>query len=167
MVGNTIVTAMAEGARIALPGMTHDFELDSYLMLHKNSLQNPLTHEGAIRRDEDGTQMSDAISRVVLLRTNTKPYVAVFPRWLVTLASPFPTVLREMIEMHYRSHIPLQMGKEQLLATLEREAHPPRWIKRSRQCSSELTASGLGKWTERGTYSELLLTNTNPKVKER
>jgi nucleoside-diphosphate-sugar epimerase len=75
--------------------------------------------------DADGTQMSDAICRVVLRHTGMKPRVAAFPWWLVTLLSPFVTTLREMREMRYLWQLPLRMGNERLLAMLGHEPHTP------------------------------------------
>jgi len=75
--------------------------------------------------DADGTQMADAIRRVVLRRTGTAPRIAVFPWWLLTLASPFVTTFREMREMRYLWHMPVQMTNARLIAALGREPHTP------------------------------------------
>ena len=75
--------------------------------------------------DEDGTQMNDAIRRVVARRTGTAPRVAAFPWWLLTLASPFVATFREMGEMRYLWKTPLRMDNARLVAVLGREPHTP------------------------------------------
>jgi nucleoside-diphosphate-sugar epimerase len=75
--------------------------------------------------DADGTQMSDAIRRVVVRRTGTTPRVAAFPWWLLSLASPFVTTLREMGEMRYLWKTPVRMDNARLVAVLGREPHTP------------------------------------------
>jgi len=75
--------------------------------------------------DADGTQMSDAIRRVVARRTGTAPRVAAFPWWLLALASPFVTTLREMGEMRYLWRTPVRMSNARLVAALGHEPHTP------------------------------------------
>jgi nucleoside-diphosphate-sugar epimerase len=75
--------------------------------------------------DADGTQMSDAIRRVVVRRTGTTPRVAAFPWWLLSVASPFVTTLREMGEMRYLWKTPVRMDNARLVAVLGREPHTP------------------------------------------
>ena len=75
--------------------------------------------------DADGTQMSDAIRRVVLQRTGTAPRIAAFPWWLLTLASPFVTTFREMREMRYLWRTPVRMTNARLIAVLGHESHTP------------------------------------------
>jgi nucleoside-diphosphate-sugar epimerase len=75
--------------------------------------------------DANGTQMSDAIRRVVLRHTGIEPRIAAFPWWLVTLAAPFVTTLREMREMRYLWRIPVRMDNERLVALLGHEPHTP------------------------------------------
>jgi len=75
--------------------------------------------------DADGTQMSDAIRRVVAHRTGTAPRVAAFPWWLLALASPFVTTLREMGEMRYLWRTPVRMSNARLVAALGHEPHTP------------------------------------------
>jgi len=60
--------------------------------------------------DSDGTQMSQAIQRVVLRRTGLQPRVGVFPWWLLTLAAPFVVTFREIQEMCYLVANPLAYG---------------------------------------------------------
>ncbi len=75
--------------------------------------------------DHDGRQMTAAIARVVQRATGAAPAIKRFPWWLVALASPFVTTLREMREMRYLWHAPLSMDNARLLAVLGREPHTP------------------------------------------
>lgn len=75
--------------------------------------------------DHDGRQMTGAIVRVVEQATGARPALKYFPWWLVALASPFVTTLREMREMRYLWQTPLCMDNTQLLAVLGQEPHTP------------------------------------------
>lgn len=75
--------------------------------------------------DADGTQMGEAIRRVVQRRTGMAPRLAAFPWWLLTLASPFVTTFREMQEMRYLWQVPLRMDNARLRAVLGDEPHTP------------------------------------------
>jgi nucleoside-diphosphate-sugar epimerase len=75
--------------------------------------------------DADGTQMAAAIRRVVLRRTGRKPRIAAFPWWLVSLASPFVTTFREMLEMRYLWREPVHLDNARLIAELGQEPHTP------------------------------------------
>ena len=75
--------------------------------------------------DSDGTQMSQAIQRVVLRRTGLQPRVGVFPWWLLKLAAPFVVTFREIQEMRYLWQTPLRMDNQRLLAALGHEPHTP------------------------------------------
>jgi nucleoside-diphosphate-sugar epimerase len=75
--------------------------------------------------DADGTQMSAAIQQVVMRRTGRKPRIAHFPWWLVSLASPFVTTFREMLEMRYIWREPMNMNNARLVAELGQEPHTP------------------------------------------
>ena len=75
--------------------------------------------------DADGTQMAAAISRTVVRHGGTKPALRALPWWLLTLASPFVTTLREMREMRYLWKVPLTMDNQKLLAVLGHEPHTP------------------------------------------
>ena len=70
--------------------------------------------------DAEGTRMVEAI------RTATgKPDIPVraFPWWLLSLASPFVTLFREMREMRYLWRVPLHMTNRKLVGFLGREPH--------------------------------------------
>jgi nucleoside-diphosphate-sugar epimerase len=88
--------------------------------------------------DTDGTQMTQAIQRVVLRRTGQQPQVGAFPWWLLTLAMPFVVTMREMQEMRYLWHTPLRLDNQRLLATLGHEPHTPL------EQAVEATLEGLG-----------------------
>jgi nucleoside-diphosphate-sugar epimerase len=75
--------------------------------------------------DEDGSQMTEAIRRVVVRRTGVEPRVAAFPWWMLASASPFVTTFREMMEMRYLWRNPLRMGNARLNAEIGREPHTP------------------------------------------
>jgi nucleoside-diphosphate-sugar epimerase len=69
--------------------------------------------------DEDGTQMVAAIQRVAGGK------VKAFPWWVVPLASPFVTLMRELREMRYLWRTPLRMSNDRLVAELGAEPHTP------------------------------------------
>jgi hypothetical protein len=71
------------------------------LLARRDSLQPFATFHMVGRRDADGSQMVEAIERVVARRTGRTPRVSAFPWWLLTLASPFVVTFREMREMHH------------------------------------------------------------------
>jgi len=48
-----------------------------------------------------------------------------FPWWLVRLAAPFVTTLRETLEMRYLWRQPVRMSNARLVAVLGREPHTP------------------------------------------
>ncbi len=114
------------------PGVGHEW---SYLpdvartvveLLEKgDSLESFATFNMASHWDSDGSQMTDAIRRVVARRTGVAPRVSAFPWWLLTLAAPFVTTFREMREMRYLWRNPLRMDNARLKAVLGREPHTP------------------------------------------
>jgi nucleoside-diphosphate-sugar epimerase len=75
--------------------------------------------------DADGSQMVEAIQRVVARWTGRKPRVSAFPWWLLTLASPFVATFREMREMRYLWREPVRMDNARLIAALGQEPHTP------------------------------------------
>ncbi|MDN2708560.1 NAD(P)H-binding protein [Janthinobacterium sp. SUN118] len=126
--GQPVRTVLYPGA----PGVGHQW---SYLpdvartMLQLLAMRDTLPafarFHMAGHRDHDGRQMTAAIARVVEQATGAAPAIRRFPWWLVTLASPFVTTLREMREMRYLWQTPLQMDNARLLAVLGQEAHTP------------------------------------------
>ncbi|MEA1675870.1 NAD-dependent epimerase/dehydratase family protein [Nitrospirillum sp. BR 11163] len=74
---------------------------------------------------EPGVEMARAIQRVVEARGGARPALKSFPWWLVTLASPFVTVFREMREMRYLWQRPVRLENAKLKAFLGAEPHTP------------------------------------------
>jgi nucleoside-diphosphate-sugar epimerase len=72
--------------------------------------------------DADGTQMIAAIRRAV---GNAALPVRRFPWLVVTLASPFVTLFREMREMRYLWREPLQLDNTRLVEAIGAEPHTP------------------------------------------
>ena len=75
--------------------------------------------------DTDGTQMTQAIQRVVLRRTGHQPRVGRFPWWLMKLIAPFVVTVREMLEMRYLWQTPQLLDNRRLVAALGQEPHTP------------------------------------------
>ena len=73
--------------------------------------------------DADGSQMVEAIRRVVARRTGSKPRIRAFPWWLLTCSHPLVVTFREMREMRYLWREPLHMDNARLLAALGHEPH--------------------------------------------
>jgi nucleoside-diphosphate-sugar epimerase len=93
------------------------------LLGRRDSLGPFATFHMAGHWDADGSQMAEAIQRVVARRTGRKPRVAAFPWWLLTLASPFVATFRELREMRYLWREPVRMDNARLIAALGREPH--------------------------------------------
>ncbi|WP_175663533.1 NAD-dependent epimerase/dehydratase family protein [Burkholderia ambifaria] len=74
--------------------------------------------------DADGTQMAQAVRRAAQ-RHGMRPTVRRFPWWLVWVAAPFVTTMREMIEMRYLWREPLRMDNARVTAVLGREPVTP------------------------------------------
>ncbi len=72
--------------------------------------------------DADGTQMADAIRRVL---GNARLPVRSFPWWLLGPAAPFVPLFHEMKEMHYLWQQPVRMDNARLLQVLGEEPHTP------------------------------------------
>ena len=73
---------------------------------------------------EDGTQMAEAIRRV-MARQGVRASLKRFPWWLVRLTSPFVPTLRELMEMRYLWQVRVQMSNAQLQTVLGEEPHTP------------------------------------------
>ncbi|MCS0460413.1 MULTISPECIES: NAD(P)H-binding protein [Rhizobium] len=71
--------------------------------------------------DADGCQMVAAIKRVAGKATRTQD----FPWWIVPLAAPFVTFMRELKEMRYLWQEPLRMSNERLVCALGSEPNTP------------------------------------------
>ena len=88
--------------------------------------------------DADGSQMAQAICRVIARRTGAAPRMLPFPWWLVRLASPFVVTLREMQEMRYLWQQPVRLDNARLVALLGHEPHT------ALDVAVEATLEGLG-----------------------
>lgn len=88
--------------------------------------------------DADGRQMAEAIQRVVARRGGAAPKLQRLPWWLLKLASPFNTTLREMGEMRYLWRETLRMDNSRLRTVLGEEPHTPLDV------AVEATLEGLG-----------------------
>lgn len=75
--------------------------------------------------DHDGTQMAQAIQRVVVQHGGAKPKISALPWWLLRLASPFNETLKELLEMRYLWQVPVRMDNAKLQALLGQEPHTP------------------------------------------
>ncbi|MGN6776460.1 SDR family oxidoreductase [Rhizobium sp.] len=71
--------------------------------------------------DGDGRQMIEAVHRVLGHKVKVKS----FPWWVVPLAAPFVTLMRELREMSYLWDVPLQMRNDRLVSVLGEEPHTP------------------------------------------
>ncbi|KWZ29731.1 NAD-dependent epimerase/dehydratase family protein [Burkholderia anthina] len=87
--------------------------------------------------DEDGMQMARAVQRVAQ-RHGMRPALRDFPWWLVWVAAPFVTTLRELLEMRYLWREPIRMGNARVTAVLGREPVTPL------DTAVEATLAGLG-----------------------
>lgn len=74
--------------------------------------------------DADGTEMAAAITRV-MSRHGVDVKTRRFPWWLMTLASPFVTTLRELQEMRYLWKQAVRMDNARLVDALGKEPHTP------------------------------------------
>jgi len=108
------------------------------LLARRESLPSFNTFHMAGHWDTDGTQMAAAIQRVVMRRTGRQPRITAFPWWLVSLASPFVSTFREMLEMRYAWREPVNLDNTRLIGELGREPHTPL------DEAVEATLSGLG-----------------------
>ncbi|KVT10604.1 hypothetical protein WT24_13780 [Burkholderia sp. MSMB1078WGS] len=87
--------------------------------------------------DEDGMQMAQAVQRVAQ-RHGMRPALRDFPWWLVWVAAPFVTTLRELLEMRYLWREPVRMDNARVTAVLGREPVTPL------DTAVEATLAGLG-----------------------
>ena len=75
--------------------------------------------------DHDGTQMAQAIQRVVTQHGGRTPKVSAFPWWVMPVIALFSETLKEMLEMRYLWKVPLRMDGGKLKALLERVPNTP------------------------------------------
>jgi nucleoside-diphosphate-sugar epimerase len=136
------VTAVSNPCR---PGVGHQWaylpdvaRTMAELLERRDSLPAFATFHMAGHWDADGSQIARSIQRVVTRRTGKEPRLTGFPWWLVSLASPFVTMCREMGEMRYLWREPVQLDNSRLKALLCREPHTPL------DEAVEATLAGLG-----------------------
>jgi nucleoside-diphosphate-sugar epimerase len=95
------------------------------LLARRDSLGPFATFHMAGHWDADGSQMVEAIQRVVARRAGRKARVSAFPWWLLTLASPFVATFREIHEMRYLWRESVRMDNARLITALGQEPHTP------------------------------------------
>jgi nucleoside-diphosphate-sugar epimerase len=111
------------------------------LLARREALEPFASFHMAGHWDATGSQMAEAIQRVVARRTGHKPRISAFPWWLVTLAAPLVATFYEMREMRYLWRESLRMDNTRLIAALGREPHTPL------DEAIEATLAGLGCYT--------------------
>lgn len=92
--------------------------------------------------DADGRQMAEAIQRVVVRHGGQTPRIRAMPWWLLRLAAPFASTLRELQEMRYLWREPVQLDGARLGGLLGHEPHTPL------EQAVEATLRGLGSLSE-------------------
>lgn len=75
--------------------------------------------------DADGTQMVDAIGRVVRAAGGAEPARHALPWWVLGLAAPLVPLWRELHEMRYLWQQPVRLDNRRLLAELGSEPRTP------------------------------------------
>ena len=95
------------------------------LLAHRDRLEPFANFHMSGHWDADGTQFAASIRRVVTRRSGRAPAIRKFPWWMVRLASPFVTTLRELLEMRYLWRQPVRLTNARLLAVLGREPQTP------------------------------------------
>lgn len=114
------------------PGVGHqwsylpDVARTMVLLLERRETLEPFAsfHLGG-HWDADGTQMAEAIRRVLARCTGNTPKITDFPWWLIRLMAPFTETLRELMEMRYLWQEPVQMDNTKLIAVLGHEPLTP------------------------------------------
>lgn len=123
------VTTITNPAR---PGVGHQW---SYLpdmartMVTLIAMREQLAHFETFHMgahwDHDGTQMAQAIQRVVVQHGGAKPKVRAFPWWLMPALALFNETVKEMLEMRYLWATDVRMDNTKLKALLGGEPMTP------------------------------------------
>ena len=100
------------------------------LLARRDSLEPFATFHMKGHWDPDGTQMTQAIRRVVTRKTGVEPTVGAFPWWLIVLGAAVITTFRELLEMRYLWRVPLSMDNVHLRAVIGTEPHT-QWLEDS------------------------------------
>jgi nucleoside-diphosphate-sugar epimerase len=95
------------------------------LLARRQQLETFATFHTAGHWDQDGTQMAEAIRRVVERETGVMPKTRALPWWLLRLAAPFVVTVRELLEMRYLWRQPVRMNNTALKSVLGQEPHTP------------------------------------------
>ena len=95
------------------------------LLMHRDRLEPFANFHMAGHWDADGTRVATSIQRIVARRSGRVPTLRKFSWWMVRLASPFVTTLRELLEMRYLWRQPVRMSNARLLAVLGHEPNTP------------------------------------------
>ncbi len=95
------------------------------LIERRESLAAFAVYQMGAHWDHDGTQMAQAICRVVARSEGRTPKVRAFPWWLLRLAAPAVPLFREILEMRYLWQQPIRMDNSKLVAELGREPETP------------------------------------------
>lgn len=88
--------------------------------------------------DADGLQVAQAVQRVVAAHTGKAPPIRPLAWWLLRLAAPFVTTLRESMEMRYLWRQAVRLDNRRLLEVLGHEPRTPL------DTAIETTLRGLG-----------------------
>jgi nucleoside-diphosphate-sugar epimerase len=88
--------------------------------------------------DADGTQLAQAIRRVVARHGGSEPRLRRLRWWLLRIAAPFHETMRGLVEMRYLWREPVRLDNRRLLAVLGEEPHTPL------EQAVEATLLGLG-----------------------
>jgi nucleoside-diphosphate-sugar epimerase len=98
MLESTIAAGRSSKARILLPGTIYNYGQDAF------------------------PKITETIRRAV---GNPNLKVRNFPWWLMTVASPFVPLFKELGEMRYLWHMPIRMDNARLVSVLGAEPHTP------------------------------------------
>lgn len=123
------VTTITNPAR---PGVGHQW---SYLpdvartMVTLIAMREQLAHFETFHMgahwDHDGTQMAQAIQRVVVQHGGARPKIRALPWWLMPALALFNETVKEMLEMRYLWATDVRMDNAKLKALLGREPMTP------------------------------------------
>lgn len=94
--------------------------------------------------DADGTQVVAAIRAAAQRKVRVKA----FPWWLLTAASPFVPLFREMRELRYLWRMPVRMSNRRLIEVLGDEPHTPL------DSAVRVTLTGLGCLPEEAGHTD-------------
>lgn len=91
------------------------------LLAQRDRLDSFATFHMAGHWDGDGSEMAQAIRRIVVRHGGAAPTISAFPWWLVTLGSPLMALFRELLELRYLWRQPVRMDNTRLTKVLGSE----------------------------------------------